>query len=280
MAKDHFVQRAVIKHWSTLLPNGKFDNRVYVYDFSDGSLRRRPTKKVYSKEGLNSPELEQRVTELIDTPLAKFAQKDFSRRLSGGPAPTTDGAAWRAVGISSIIQLARFSDGSGKTTDALQKMLSMNDGQLNTIAKRHYDNHMVGTCSVGTNVNIFLPETGWYLFPAMTVENRIVWGQALPITPMTVLFSVPGKVAMAANSFTLNSMATFSVTVGQFSKKVVVAAAIVASHGADRIRKEIPEMRKQADAIRSNVEKIRRLEAEIYRTVGLEPPSSLPGRLD
>lgn len=280
MANDHFVQRAVIKYWSTLLANGSFDNLVYVFDFSDGSLRKRPTKKVYSKSGLNSPELEQRVTQVIDTPISKFAQQDLHRRINGGPEPVMDEAVWRAVGISSVIQLARFSDGSGMTTDAVQKMLAMNDGQLNTVAKRFYENHSVGTCSVGENVNIFLPETGWYLFPAMTVENRVVWAQALPLSPRTVLFSLPGKVALASNEFTLNSMATFSVFSGNISKKVVVSASIVASHGREEVRKQIPEMRKQAEAIRANVETARRLEAEMYWTVGLEPPPSLPGRLN
>ena len=140
MANDHFVQRAVIKFWSTVLPNGRFDNLVYVYDFTDGSLERRSTKKVFAKQGLNSPELERRVTQVIDTPLARFAQQDLKHRSGGGPAPAMGEAVWRAVGISSLIQFARFADGSGLTTDSLEKMLSMNDGQLNSVAKLYYDN--------------------------------------------------------------------------------------------------------------------------------------------
>lgn len=280
MANDHFVQRAVIKFWSTVLPNGRFDNLVYVYDFTDGSLERRSTKKVFAKQGLNSPELERRVTQVIDTPLARFAQQDLKHRSGGGPAPAMGEAVWRAVGISSLIQFARFADGSGLTTDSLEKMLSMNDGQLNSVAKLYYDNHTVGTCSLGALVHILLPETGWYFFPAMTVENRIVWAQALPLSPMTVLFSLPGKVAMAANEFTLNSMANFSTFTGDAGKKVVVSAAIVATHGQAEVRKQIPEMRKQAEAIREKVEQIRWLEAEMYLRMGLEPPVSIPGRLD
>jgi len=279
MANDHYVPRGVIKYWSDWT-GGHWSNVVWVFDFATGELRRFGTRQVFAAEGLNSPELEQRVNRLVEAPLIRFIEGDSRGRLNpdtfveGGENKVRDRAIARALAISFVVQSARNAN---PTSDSLSKLLTLSDPELDSYADHFWQQHLIGTFTVPYNATLFLNEAGCYWFPYPTPTYGPVWAMALPLNPRTILFAVRREFGMANNEQINGLISGYSILAGAGKSKVVLHNAVVATHGAETIKRELPLMRDATIAHMATVRAAAAKRDELIRFLGFEPPVANSG---
>ncbi len=285
MANDHYVQRALMKFWSRYsAATDSWDNEVWFFDFRAKRLKKRSTRNLFAREGLNTPDVEARLGRLIESPLARFAHDDMRRRTSSPAVDTekiSDPDVMRAVALVFLIQGARGLDGLGVTSDSVSRWLAMSDGHLGWFANRFWENHRIATFTVPKNVTLFLPETGWYPFPIIDQKIGAAWCSALPLNPRVALVGIPREADLAYNDFNVAAIANFSVGVSAQGARVVVPTVSVDTHGQAPLASALPPMRADAERMAKTIEKMRQVIATAYQLVGLEPPvtmMSLRGR--
>ena len=247
-------------------------------------MRKRSTRTLYASEGLNEPAVEARLNKLVENPLARFVQNDMRRQLPKEPIAVhrtiDDPEARRAVALVFLVQAARGFDGTRATDDSLSKLMAMPDEVLDAYAAAFWFDHRIATFAVPREVRLFLPELGWYPFPAIDQKHGPVWGSALPINPRLALFAVPKALEFFYTDINVALLANFSVGFGgSHCARVVLSSALVDTHGVGRLETELPIMRAQVEALGKLWERSRSLVADAHRRAGLEPPHSITGTI-
>jgi len=99
----HFVSKFLTKPW-------EFGNRLlWYYEFECKQIRKKPSKRLFADVGRNSPEIEKRLNELIETPIANAVAK----LVPSGAIDNVEIPEWplfRALHLLLLLQYSRVSE--------------------------------------------------------------------------------------------------------------------------------------------------------------------------
>ena len=241
---DHYVQKALLQHWSAPNKVGRRDNFVWVFDFDGSRLEKLHVRNVFSRAGLNDANTEQRLNKLVEHPLSRFRDRELRRR-SRAHVPMRvdlDESTGRAAALVFLAQTCRASDAlENPTGRMLSRLLNRPNQELDSLGEyffRDFDLHSVGT----GRISLCHPEVGFFEFPITEKESRSALGLALPLTPYLSLLAVPRGARLEWGEAKARLLGLCSLGV-RSSRRVVVPHEAATQLSHDLVASELRRLR-------------------------------------
>lgn len=233
----HFVSRFLTKPWE----HGQ--RQLHYFDFADGKVKSAPSKTLFSEVGANTPEVEQRLDRVIETPIAQaLAQLGAPQNASGQRG--LDWPVFRALTLLMMLQPLRVPGNSARN-EKLEETILKSDQELDEIAKAADQRYQLGRFTVRPDAALLYPASGF--FPIVAQDNRGAWSAciALPIALQHVMVAVPRDVDwdQASALWSANGSGILSNASVGTSDRVVLPPAHVNATTPEDIAKLVTEMR-------------------------------------
>ena len=231
----HYVTRFLTTPWEL---EGR---RLEYYDFELGQFGNRRSRYLFAIDGLNSKDEEERLNQLVETPLAIF------RDMLVGFSPeevnvVEDWKVLRALYLLIPFQVARTQDVQQGANVELRRLLDKDDRYLDQLATAASDNLVTCTISLPDQQRLYYPENGFFAFSAPDLMVKSNFGFAVPLGPTVALIAIPkstdrDRLAALCGSNCLLLSASVGPTSG--GRRVVVHPDLLDGHAKSEIEETL-----------------------------------------
>lgn len=255
----HFVSRFLTKPWE----HGQ--RELHYFDFTDGKVKTGFSRTLFAEVGTNSREVEQRLNQVIETPISQALTQLGAPQAASGQR----GLVWpvfRALTLLMMLQPLRLP-GNAARNETLEETVLKSDKELDEIAQAASQRYQLGRFTVRPDAALLYPESGF--FPIVAEDDRGAWRAciAVPIALQHVMVAVPREVDwdQASRIWSANGSGALSNSSVGTSDRVVLPPAHVDATKPEDIAKAVTEMRQlateQLDLCRELNNALARLEA-------------------
>ena len=274
MPRDHYISKFLIKRW---LPTG--GNRVRVYDVNANRFDWVSPRTLFALDGLNSPEVERRIDQLIETPLAGALNTLLAAVDPQKPVNVSAWPVYRAAWLFAFMQGPRTASALNlrdDSDDTLEGWILRSDEELDQVCLALNASHNLIRFRT-REPRLFLPSTGHFATPVWDdgCLTKLSVAQAVPFDPRTALLIASKDARLVADEqFNHHKlMPLLSVGSGPHITRLVVPPAIAAAYpdrGSEAgLAKTIVEMRTGAMETLDGFQEIRRLHLDAFARIGL-----------
>ncbi len=155
LANCHFISRFLTAPWEFA------ERQLYFVDVEAQTLSHHSSRNLFALRGLNTRQTEERLNELVETPVARYREKS-----AGGPPP--DEIPWdihRALFLIVLFQLPRVIEGVlGKSDFTLDDVFRSSKAELDALI-RQYENSRQLVVVTTPNDTLFYPSSGVFFLP-------------------------------------------------------------------------------------------------------------------
>lgn len=254
----HFVSRFLTKPW-------EFGNRqLWYYDFGQKQIRKKPSRTLFAMGGRNNPEIEKRLNDLIERPIANA----ITTLVPSGAIDNVEIPQWplfRALNLLLLLQYSRVSEKDSHRS-TLGQLLFWDEAKLDQLVHACQQTHTIAGLRGHPQAPLCYPSQGFFGIPIRRLSGSFVTIYAIPLTESFVLARVPRDlrvdeilqtITCGTGGFLSNS------SVGIRAPRVVIHPSVLQAHGTTRAAQFIEEARKVVRGLFSLCGKINRLDQEI-----------------
>jgi hypothetical protein len=154
----HFISRFLTKPWEV------GERQLAYYDFKKERIIRASSRSLFAGYRLNDAHTEQRLNELMETPMA-----DNRLPIAAGRTEIDDSRVYRAIALLIMLQAPRTGAiEEPRRTDAwLSKLLSLPEAELDQVIQLWLEGHQLVAYGVGREDRLFFPSTGMLALPVV-----------------------------------------------------------------------------------------------------------------
>lgn len=212
---SHFVSRFLTEPWE----HG--DRRLWYYDFDRNEVRQSSSRSLFAAEGTNTPDVEARLNQVIETPVAQAIT-----RLVGVAAQEEQGLEWplfRAVSLLLSLQPFRAVP-TPERAQRLEEFVMLTDAELDELAGAVNASYQLGRITVRGDAPLLYPASGFFPLPAKAKDDTYKAAIALPVGGRHVFVACPRTIdwrSEAAHWTANGSGFVANMSVGTSSKVVI-----------------------------------------------------------
>jgi hypothetical protein len=182
----HFVSRFLTTPWEF------GQRRLHFYDTKAGCFRQNSSRTLFTRRGANTPEVEHRLDELIETPLGG-AIRLLTRSPGEGGHSIEDWRVFRALTLLFPFQLARISQDTSPPRD-LATMCSWPDEEVDKYAWAMKQLNKFITVTAHPGMPFFYPSKGYFIIPLAHAPSLYPGAIAIPLTERHAIASVSSEI--------------------------------------------------------------------------------------
>jgi len=263
----HFVTRFLTKPWEELPGRD-----LYFYDFDRKVIGKKSSRRLFAKTGLNDQKTEERINDLVETPLARLVA-EVKR---GNVHAATNISSWevfRALTLLFPLQGARLSRLDGSTSE---EFFDWSDDKIDQLTWAYQEKYNLIHRTVPAHSPLFFPSHGFFFVPLAEPSLSDPGLFAIPLTPHDALLILPktadndgiGRIlGMGGGAFLTN--ASLSTT----APRIVFHPDLLKHHDRAKISGLFEEIRENnvtlKDLCVQRLDVIRRA----WAAIGIAPPS-------
>ncbi len=229
---SHFVSRFLTTPWE----HG--DRMLSYYDFEEDRVRFASSRSLFAREGTNTAEVESRLNQLIETPIAAARAQLWAdtREVS----QDLEWPLYRALALLLLLQPFRSANSMG-APQTLEEIISRRDEDIDGLA------HAIGTrwqltrITVSNRSPLVYPSAGYFPLLCAPMGGRCSFGLAIPLSPIHAFVGVPHNVQPGQTEHWRTHGAGFvsNYSVGHRSSVVVVHPSVVSALSENEIARAI-----------------------------------------
>lgn len=241
---SHFVSRFLTRPW-------EFGQRLlWYYDFDTDRFARHSSRTLFAAVGLNSPEVERRLDELIETPISN-ARENLLRPGGGEAAVDLEWPLFRALALLLLLQPFRVAEpAAGLST--LEEIVSRPDADVDAIATSISERYRLSRFTVAPELPLIYPSAGYFPLVGQRREGGCATALAIPLSPSHVVVGEPRGVEWESGPdvWRMNGCAFIANhSVGHQSRRVVIHPNAMERVPHAELRSQILEMRASITAL-------------------------------
>lgn len=195
----HFVSRFLTRPWE------HDDRRLSYFDFDRDELLQASSRSLFAANGVNTPEVEARLNQIIETPVAQAIA-----RLADGNVHEDQNLEWplfRALALLMLLQPLRVSDEPDRA-QTLEEFVLRTDAELNELAEAAHDTYQLGRITVRPDAPLLYPAAGFFPLPARNKAGSYKAAIALPVGGRYVFVASPRSIDQKTEAFVAESAAS------------------------------------------------------------------------
>lgn len=281
MPKDHYVSEWQIKRWLA-----SKEKKVRVYDTRADRFSWASPRALFAVKDLNSPDLERRLEQLVETPLTSGATSPLrARPASAGVMQAANWRVFRAAWLFMFLQGPRTGSSIAGESSVLGGLLARPEHELDALCYL-LDRQRKLVWFRHREPRLFLPSIGYFAVPVHDPGCVTGFGiaQAIPLDPSTALLMMSKTARLSSGApHTLDhrkALPILSVGSGEHVKVLVVPPAVAAAYRTreqeSQLRNLIAEQRRTAHDILHGIQEIRRIQHDALQRLGAQV-SRVPG---
>ena len=235
----HFVSRFLTRPW-------EFGNRLlWYYDFRQKQIGKGPSKRLFAGVGRNSADIEKRLNDLIERPIANA----ITKLVPSGAIDNVDIPEWHLFRALHLLLLLQYTRVSEKDTHRLSlgQTLFWDETRLDQLVLACQETHTIAGLRGNPQAPLCYPSQGFFGIPVRRQSGAFVTIYAIPLTECFVLARVPRDltrdeilqtITCGTGGFLSNN------SVGIRAPKVVIHPSVMQAHGPAATARMIEEARK------------------------------------
>jgi len=262
----HWYSEFMLKRWR--MPNG----RVTYYDIDLGRLREWKTGKLFSLPDINTPEVECELNRLESVVARRFdvlVEGTRDERI----AVLEDAEIARALSLLFVLQIQRTHEARSGPEEGFSLGETFGKGPefLDGLVTLFERQNQMGVAPVPKTHRLFLPDTGFFLFPLPDPRVGVALAFGMPLAPSTLLVAIPRPLRV---NWKEDGPWVSGLSIGRAvdMKRIVVPPDYLDAMTRDEFVALINELRARADEVFNDVARARELAGEMYRIADVEPP--------
>lgn len=263
----HWYSEFMLKRWR--MPNG----RVTYYDIELGRLREWKTGKLFTLPDINTPEVEGELNRL-ESVVARCFDVLVEGTQDERIAVLEDAEIARALSLLLVLQFQRTLEAKSGPEDgfSLGETLGKGSEFLNGLVTVFERKNQMGVAPVPKTHRLFLPDTGFFLFPLPDPRVGVALAFGMPLAPTTLLVAIPRPLRV---NWKEAGPWVSGLSIGRAvnMKRIVIPPEYLDAIHRDQLIAMINDNRARADKLFNDVAKVRELAGEMYRIAGLPPPT-------
>jgi hypothetical protein len=254
----HFVSRFLTKPW-------EFGQRqLWYYDFGRKQIEKKSSKSLFAKVGRNSAEIEDRLNELIETPISQA----MTTLVPSGAIDNVEIGDWqlfRALNLLLLLQWSRASD-KDPHRSRVGQALSWDETTLDQLVVACQQTHMIVGLRGDPRSPLCYPSHGLFALPIRQQSGSYTAIYAIPLTEYHAVARVPRDVHMDEVFQTITCQGGYLTisSVGTKASKVVIHPSVIEAYGAATVAGMVEDFRNGALKTFSLCGQINKLDREMY----------------
>jgi hypothetical protein len=266
----HFVSRFLTKPWEF------GQRRLYFYNVKTGRFDDKSSRSLFARRGINSAEIEHRLDQLIETPLAS-AIKDWGREPQDRVIPIDDWPAFRALALIFMMQVPRGAQDASLARE-LAEMCSWPDSKADEYAHGMNQVYTIGTFRPPATFPLFYPSKGYFMIPLIGDPPLHCGAMAIPLTERLAIVSVPRSfeeerfraiLSLGGGEFVCN------MSVGTNAERVVVHPSVMARARPEDLGAHITKMQKNNLTLLQALSDMKSVAVAAFAEIGMTPGEAL-----
>jgi hypothetical protein len=268
----HFVSRFLTKPW-------EFGQRLlWYYDFDHKQIEKKSSRSLFAQVGRNTAEIEKRLNELIETPIATA----LTTLVPSGNIDNVEIREWslfRALSLLLLLQGSRVAERKSHRA-RLGQTLSWDDATLDQLVHACHKAYRIFGLRGHPGAPFCYPSHGLFAIPIRQQNGSFTTVYAIPLTEYFAVARVPRDVNMNDTFQTITSQGGYlsNSSVGTTASRVIVHPSVIEAHGTDTTARMIEEARKGVLEMLSLCGEINRLDREmddiVMESIGYGPPNN------
>jgi len=219
---SHFVSRFLTTPWE----HG--DRMLWYYDFREGAIRSASSRSLFARLGANSKEVEVRLNQLVETPIAAARDKLWAPGTE--VSSSLDWPLYRALALLFFLQPFRATEApTGAQT--VEQMVSRPDTEIDGLTQAIAAKWQLMRITVSKKSPLLYPDAGYFPLIGAPADGGCSFGFAVPISPVHAFVGVQRDVQVEQTEhWTVNGAGFVSnYSVGHQSRIVVLHPSLVDS---------------------------------------------------
>ena len=263
--KCHWYSEFMLKRWR--LPTG----RIAYYDVDLQRIRQWKTGELFALEDLNSPEVEAALN-VHESVVAPALDGLTDGTIAEREAKLDEIA--RPLTLLLLLQVHRTKEAltGVDNTIKLADTLAKGDAFLDGVVNAFHQQYRFGIVAIPSEYRLFVPDTGFFMFPIPHPSVAFTWGFAMPLTPTTMVSATPQGVDVDWPTIA-KWVPSLSVGRSRNTKRIVVPPEYVEAMSAAELAQDIAQRRDATDKMFNDVTRARELAVEIHQKIGAPVPA-------
>ena len=252
----HFVSRFLTKPW-------EFGERqLYYYDFDCKQVDTKSSKSLFAEVGRNTGEIEQRLNELIETPISNA----ITTLVPSGAIDNIEIREWQLFRALNLLLLLQWSRASEKEShrSKLGEALSWDDTTLDQLVRACQETHIVIGLRGDPRAPLCYPSHGLFPLPIRQQSGSYSAIYAIPLTENYAVARVPRDVNIDDVFQTITGEYLANSSVGTTASTVTIHPSVIDRHGAVTTARMIEEARGLTVEMFSLCSEINKIDREMY----------------
>lgn len=235
----HFVSRFLTKPW-------EFGNRqLWYYDFERKQIGKKSSRRLSAQVGSNSPEIEKRLNDLIESPIANA----ITKLVPSGTIDNVEIREWplfRALHLLLLLQYTRVSHKHSHRS-ALAQALFWDETRLDQLVLACQETDTIAGLRANPHAPLCYSSQGFFGIPIRRRSGSFVTIYAIPLTEGFVLARVPRDLGIddILETITCGTAGFLSnSSVGIKAPRVVIHPSVMQAYGAAAAAQMMEDARK------------------------------------
>jgi len=253
----HFVSRFLTKPW-------EFGQRqLYYYDFDNEQIQTNSSKSLFAEVGTNTAEIEQRLNELIETPISNAITKLVPSEAID-IVEIDEWPLFRALNLLLLLQWSRASD-KEPYRSRVREALSWDDTTLDQLVNVCQQRYMVFGLRGHPRAPLCYPSHGLFPLPIRHQSGSYSAIYAIPLTENYAVARVPRDVNMDDVFQTITCQGGYltSSSVGTTASRVIIHPSVIEAFDGTTVAGKIEEFRNGARKMFALCSEIKKIDQEM-----------------
>lgn len=216
--------------------------QLWYYDFDSKKIGEKSSKSLFAEVGRNTPEIEKRLNEVIETPISNAIET----LVPSGDTNCFEIGEWRVFRALNLLLWLQWSRGSedGLHRSSLGEALSWDETTLDQFVMACQETHVVVGLPGDPRAPLCYPSDGLFAMPARRQSGLNSAVYAIPLTEHYAVAMVPRDVDMGVVQATCQGGYLANSSIGTRASRVIIHPSVIEAYDATTVARMIEEARR------------------------------------